>query len=595
MTAEQIAKILKGKKTKDGWMIICPAHADKEPSCALSEGESGKILVHCFAGCKSESIIDALKQRNLWPQAQPKVQEREKPFKEVSRYIYKTRTGANRLLVRRLENEDGKKQFRQSHWDGINWQNGKGEGEVVPFNFELWRNAQSVLIVEGEKCVEALNALGVQAATCIPGGANAWQEEYAEFFQGKQVVVIPDNDDAGNKFADEVIASILPRALGVKRLSLPNLERKEDIVEWIEKGGTQAELYSLILKTAKLTNRPTKWKSVGEDILLEHDRRKDTTKNKIEFGISYLDSALSGIMPNDLILVGAKTGGGKSELVTSIAHSAIHQMKRVYQFSLEAEEGETTSRLKYRLLANEFYKSDDFKMTRQIRKLNYVDWYEGKFDDVISECEKKIDQEMAFVYENYYVRYKTEKEFSADQLVKEIEDIKHDADLIIVDHFHYLDFDGDNENKSMTKAASTIRQVSLAIGIPIILVAHVRKSERKGAPLVPDIEDFHGTSNLSKICTKAIMIAPAYDQALSDPTLFGTYMKISKMRRDNSRSRYCGLVTFDVKTNSYQPNFVIGQLFKEGQTFTAIKDPAKMPYWAKSSAVYTHIPVTDDY
>jgi KaiC/GvpD/RAD55 family RecA-like ATPase len=585
MTPEQISKALKGKKTKDGFMVCCPAHADKNPSLQIAQGESGKILVHCFAGCTSEAVVAALKDRNLWPK--PEAPQPKKQFIETKRYVYLNRAGENRLLVRRLEAADGDKQFRQSHWDGVDWRTGRGEGPIAPFHFEIWKALPSVIVVEGEKCVEALNSANVQAVTCIPGGANAWKEEFAEYFAGKNVVMIPDNDQAGSKFADDVIASILPKALSVKRLELPGLDPKDDVVEWLEKGGTKEKLYDLIAKTPKLTSRPTKWKSVGEDVALEFDRRIEQTKNKISFGISYLDAGLSGIMPNDLVLVGAKTGAGKSELVTGIAHSAIQQMKRVYQFSLEAEEGETTSRLKYRLLANKFYSDSRFSTTRQLRKLNYVDWYEGGFNDVLGELEKEITQEMQFVYENYFVRYKTEKDFTADQLVKEIEEVKHDADLIIVDHFHYLDFDSENENMSMTKAAATIRQTSLTIGVPIILVAHVRKAERKGAALVPDIEDFHGTSNLAKICTKAIMIGPAYDQELSDPTLYGTYMKISKMRRDNSRSRFTALVVFDVKTNAYQPQFQIGRLVKEGQSFAMIKELDKQPHWAKGAAIVT--------
>jgi putative DNA primase/helicase len=34
-------------------MCSCPAHADNTPSLKVSEGERGKVLFKCFAGCTS--------------------------------------------------------------------------------------------------------------------------------------------------------------------------------------------------------------------------------------------------------------------------------------------------------------------------------------------------------------------------------------------------------------------------------------------------------------------------------------------------------------------------------------------------------------
>lgn len=37
-------------------MCVCPAHADRTPSLSVRQGERG-ILVHCFAGCRSEDVL----------------------------------------------------------------------------------------------------------------------------------------------------------------------------------------------------------------------------------------------------------------------------------------------------------------------------------------------------------------------------------------------------------------------------------------------------------------------------------------------------------------------------------------------------------
>lgn len=48
------------KETKKGWDVCCPAHDDRSPSLGVMEGEEGRIVLNCFAGCTKESICAAL-------------------------------------------------------------------------------------------------------------------------------------------------------------------------------------------------------------------------------------------------------------------------------------------------------------------------------------------------------------------------------------------------------------------------------------------------------------------------------------------------------------------------------------------------------
>jgi hypothetical protein len=65
VTAETIAHELGGKRAGSGYIAKCPAHDDKNPSLSISE-RNGKLLVHCFAGCDQQDVIDALRARGLW-------------------------------------------------------------------------------------------------------------------------------------------------------------------------------------------------------------------------------------------------------------------------------------------------------------------------------------------------------------------------------------------------------------------------------------------------------------------------------------------------------------------------------------------------
>jgi putative DNA primase/helicase len=68
MTAETIAKTLGGRKASSGWVARCPTHDDRTPSLSIQDADSGKVLVHCHAGCDQERVIAALQARGLWAQ-----------------------------------------------------------------------------------------------------------------------------------------------------------------------------------------------------------------------------------------------------------------------------------------------------------------------------------------------------------------------------------------------------------------------------------------------------------------------------------------------------------------------------------------------
>jgi len=63
---ESITRKLKAKKSGSGWIACCPAHDDHNPSLAIKETTTGKLLLYCFAGCTYQEIIAALKNLGVW-------------------------------------------------------------------------------------------------------------------------------------------------------------------------------------------------------------------------------------------------------------------------------------------------------------------------------------------------------------------------------------------------------------------------------------------------------------------------------------------------------------------------------------------------
>lgn len=69
-------------------MRQCPAHPDRTPSLPVREGNDGRVLLNCFAGCSTDEVLHALglDMRDLFSEAgcDPQHPERrENPIVQV--------------------------------------------------------------------------------------------------------------------------------------------------------------------------------------------------------------------------------------------------------------------------------------------------------------------------------------------------------------------------------------------------------------------------------------------------------------------------------------------------------------------------------
>jgi hypothetical protein len=67
--------------------------------------------------------------------------------------------------------------------------------------------------------------------------------------EGRQVVILPDNDEAGRKHAEQIAQSLYGRAASVRIVSLPDLPPKGDVSDWLAAGHTVGELLQLVAQT----------------------------------------------------------------------------------------------------------------------------------------------------------------------------------------------------------------------------------------------------------------------------------------------------------------------------------------------------------
>jgi len=104
--------------------------------------------------------------------------------------------------------------------------------------------SEPVFVVEGEKDVESLRDR-LLIATCNAGGAGKWTPDLAEYLRGRRVVVLPDNDQAGEDHAQQVARSLHGLAAQVRVLRLEGLPAKGDVSDWLAAGGTGEQLTAI--------------------------------------------------------------------------------------------------------------------------------------------------------------------------------------------------------------------------------------------------------------------------------------------------------------------------------------------------------------
>lgn len=92
MNAERMAKSLGGHRSGAGWLAKCPAHDDQTPSLSIKDGELGRLLLFCFAGCETFQVIALLKARGLWEETRE-----HSPGKPTVQILHASHVGALKL------------------------------------------------------------------------------------------------------------------------------------------------------------------------------------------------------------------------------------------------------------------------------------------------------------------------------------------------------------------------------------------------------------------------------------------------------------------------------------------------------------------
>lgn len=259
------------RRSGAGWACRCPAHEDADPSLSIGLGEEGRALVHCHAGCPPEAVVAALglDMSQLREQADG-VPVTNTPASKPRRGVSVTGTdpgfASADAVVADLESRlgtplqrwdycdaacemvggvvrhdppAGKKCIRPFVRRGDRWYVQAMETPRPLFRLPKLVDAAAdatVYVVEGEGVVDAAVSLGLLATTSAGGAKAAGQSDWSPV-RGRRVIILPDNDPAGEAYAESVAQ--LCRAAGASEVKIVRLvDRWDDLGE----GGDLADV-----------------------------------------------------------------------------------------------------------------------------------------------------------------------------------------------------------------------------------------------------------------------------------------------------------------------------------------------------------------
>ena len=266
MQAEQIAKQLGNAKKANGqWVASCPVpghgkgNGDKNPSLSISINDDGKPLFHCHGGCTQEDVFNTIKDMRLLPELEerPDPLANIKPLPQIKfdqEWEYQDEDRTTVFVKQRMKIGESGKTYRlyKVDPDGRRYPT-LGDARIVPYRLPELLDAKTagriIYVVEGEKAADALISIGVTATTAHTG-AGSWPEAITEYFAGANVVIVPDNDLPGWRYAQKAVEAIWGIAKNVKVVDLQLQNEKEDAYEFVHKYNKQREDLVAMVKAA---------------------------------------------------------------------------------------------------------------------------------------------------------------------------------------------------------------------------------------------------------------------------------------------------------------------------------------------------------
>ncbi|MBD1856591.1 MULTISPECIES: DUF3987 domain-containing protein [Leptolyngbya] len=223
----------------------------------------------CWNSCENHDIREAIAP---WKDKQ---QEAKPVRPKASRaWTYTDVDGKPSIRTRRVDDGEGGRKIWQEYLVNGQWVAGSklndDAKEPLKKALALYRHQEikaaiaegkTIYFVEGEVCADAMWKLGLPATTSIGGSASLDKYgDYSELLKGASLVICPDRDQTGVKYA-EAVEAMYPGAKWLYAFpesplwkALPK-DKGLDVADWIESGASVEQIVGAVEEKRNLGSK----------------------------------------------------------------------------------------------------------------------------------------------------------------------------------------------------------------------------------------------------------------------------------------------------------------------------------------------------
>lgn len=276
-------------------------------------------------------------------------------------------------------------------------------------------------------------------------------------------------------------------------------------------------------------------------------------KKLCKYGIKFLDDKIGGIYDEDLLIIGAESGIGKSTIAEIIAFNCNEQGIKPALFSLENFAGNTVDKKAYQL----------FKTRTMQWDLKFRQWIDIK-NRTPSMTDEDVHKAETMAY-NMHLIERDNKDYTIDRLETDFKEVVNDGcQVIILDHLDYFDaYATDNDLQHTKRLMKTIRRLQDTYKVSVIGFSQLRKNIDKNI-IIPTYDDLYGSGDKVKQATLVLMVA----RADKDPVdgVYPTYFNLSK---DRFGTREACEIGYNINKGKYEDSYREIKVMARG---TIVKD-----------------------
>jgi len=361
--------------------------------------------------------------------------------------------------------------------------------ELIFYNINCLKNAESVVIVEGEiDCLSYIEA-GITNCVSVPNGASARNMEYLdnhiELFDNLQKIYIAtDNDIKGIELREELV-----RRLGTERCLIVNFKECKDANEYLVKYGGIALAKTISEAVEIPVSGIINITSMYDDI---YQMFKEGLKPGYTIGFPEIDEKITWETGRLAVVTGIP-GHGKSEFVDWI----ITKLNKLYGWKAAYFSPENHPvKYHYAKLASKIC-GKAFKDPNLT-----IQQYDELFD--------YIESNFHFIYPEDDLTFETIIT-KAKYLVK-----KHGIKILTIDPYNkieHLRSKSESETEYISRFLDKLTVFARQYGVLVFLVAHPRKMDKNkdtGFYNKPNLYDINGSANFYNKCDYGISLYRTY-------------------------------------------------------------------------------------